>query len=99
MAEGQALREPTIIVIDVPSKRKRMLSLRVDDDALDTVDRYMRVHGLSSRTHVLSKLVEGFAAALKNASGELKEVRLVLRFEDGDGNQRFREVLLKMEPR
>lgn len=60
---------PRGIIIEIPLKpRKKMISLRVDEEALSTIDKFVARTGEYSRTLIITKLIEAFAEALKRVN-------------------------------
>lgn len=76
-------------------QRKRVISLRVDEYAVSVIDRYLASNALPTRTTVLSKLIEAFAAGLEGSTGRLEEVKISLVFNFGSTSLK-REVVIKI---
>ncbi|MEM1849501.1 MAG: hypothetical protein QXD40_00100 [Desulfurococcaceae archaeon] len=54
------------IIIEIPLKpRKRMISLRIDEDALMAVDKFVALTGEYSRTLLITKVIEALAEGLR----------------------------------
>jgi len=72
-------------VIEIPLKsKKRIVSLRVDEDALAVIDRFVARKGVGSRTLLISKLVEALAEGLKENPDNIDKVALTLRIGSKD---------------
>lgn len=84
MSDAEAL-ERTYIEIPLKS-RKRVVSLRVDESALLTIDRYVASRGIGSRTLLISRIVEGLAKGLEGVGeGLVEEIQLTLLYRNGSG--------------
>jgi len=75
--------KPTIIEIPLKSK-KRIVSLRVDEDALAVIDRFVARKGVGSRTLLISRLVEALAEGLKENPDNIDKVALTLKIGSKD---------------
>jgi hypothetical protein len=75
--------KPYIIEIPLKSK-KRIVSLRVDEDALAVIDRFVARKGVGSRTLLISKLVEALAEGLKENPDNIDKVALTIKIGSKD---------------
>lgn len=83
------------IIIEIPLKpRKKVISLRIDEDALTTIDKFVARTGEFSRTLIITKLVEAFAEALKNAN--YNAVQVTIRVVSGNSPS-FIEVVIPLK--
>ena len=84
------------IVVEIPLKpKKRTISLRVDEEAIAAIDKFVALSSGYSRTLILSKLVEGFAEGLKKLNYNASKVQLTLVDDNGSNNI---EVVLPLRP-
>ncbi|MEM4481479.1 MAG: hypothetical protein QXK88_00500 [Desulfurococcaceae archaeon] len=66
-------------IIEIPLKpRKRMISLRLDEDALIAIDKFVMSTGEYSRTLLMTKIIEALAEGLKRTG--YSAVSLELKF-------------------
>ncbi|MGB9827064.1 hypothetical protein IMZ38_05025 [Thermosphaera chiliense] len=72
-------------IIEIPLKsKKRVVSLRVDEDALAVIDKFVARKGMGSRTLLISKLVEALAEGLKQNPENIDKVALTLKIGSKD---------------
>ncbi|WP_440059394.1 hypothetical protein ACSU1N_06300 [Thermogladius sp. 4427co] len=76
-------------------QKKKVISVRAEEVAVDIIDRYLVSHGLPSRTMLLGKIVEAIAKGLDNANGRLREIRITLVFTS-PSQENSREVVIKL---
>lgn len=77
LGEGQAHRG---IIIEIPLKpRKRVISLRLDEEALNAIDKFVALTGEYSRTLLMTKVIEALAEGLKRTG--YHTINLELRFQ------------------
>ncbi|MEM4757009.1 MAG: hypothetical protein QW254_03100, partial [Desulfurococcaceae archaeon] len=77
--EKNALNLP-VNIIEIPLKpRKRMISLRINEDDLAVIDRFVASSCTVSRTLLLTRLIEAFAEGLRRANGDVSKVYLVFK--------------------
>jgi len=80
--------------IIIPIKpRKKMISLRLNEDDLAVIDKFVARHGAFSRTLVLTKLVEAFAEGIRRAGYCVCSVKLVFTRENSSGENEVSIVL------
>lgn len=74
------------IIIELPLKpRKKMVSIRVDEDVLITLDKYTAINGEVSRTLLLTKVVEAIAKGLKETNYNASRLELKFVVDDTNG--------------
>jgi len=83
------------IIIEIPLKpRKKMISLRIDEEALLALDKFTAICGEYSRTLFITKIIEAVAKGLKesNYKATILELNFIL---DGsnDNPSRVRIVI------
>ncbi|MGC8982174.1 MAG: hypothetical protein ACP5KA_00230 [Desulfurococcaceae archaeon] len=67
------------IIIEIPLRpRKRMISLRVDEGALASIDKFVAMTGEYSRTLVLTRLIEGLAEGLRRVNYNASSISIKL---------------------
>lgn len=65
------------IVIEIPLKpRKKMISLRIDEEALIAIDKFVARSGDYSRTLILTRLIEAFAEGLRRLNYNASKVQI-----------------------
>lgn len=85
------------VIIEIPLKpKKRMISLRIDEEALVAIDKFVARTGEFSRTLIITKLVEAFAEALKNANYNAVQVNIRVVSGNSPG---FVEVVIPLKTR
>ena len=79
LSDNAASKQPSKgLIIEIPLKpRKRMISLRIDEDSLLAIDKFIALTGEYSRTLFITKVIEALAEGLRRtdynaASLELK---------------------------
>lgn len=74
------------IIIELPLKpRKKMVSIRVDEDVLISLDRFTAINGEVSRTLLLTKVVEALAKGLKETNYNASRLELKFVVDDTNG--------------
>lgn len=73
-----------LIVLMLRSKKK-MISMRVDEEVLSIIDKFVARNNVGSRTLLLTRLVEGFANGIEVSGHEVKSITLV--FEKANGEE------------
>ncbi|MCY0868303.1 MAG: hypothetical protein OWQ48_03615 [Desulfurococcus sp.] len=69
-------------VIEIPLKpRKKMISLRVNEEDLEVIEKFVSKEGSISRTLLLTRLVEALAEGLRRTNGEVSSITLSFRKE------------------
>ncbi|AFL66754.1 hypothetical protein [Desulfurococcus amylolyticus] len=64
-------------VIEISLKpRKRMISLRVNEEDLEIIDKFAARQGSISRTLLLTRVMEALAEGLKRSNGEITSITL-----------------------
>ncbi|WP_448577272.1 hypothetical protein [Thermosphaera sp.] len=88
---AEAYRKPSsyepskTFIIEIPLKsKKRVVSLRVDEDALAVIDKFVAKRGFGSRTLLISRLVEALAEGLKENPENIDKVALTLKIGSKD---------------
>lgn len=65
------------MIIEIPLKpKKKMISLRIDEEALTAIDKFVARSGEYSRTLIITKLIEAFAEALKRVNYNAVQVNI-----------------------
>lgn len=75
-SEDSIVYSGNFIVIPI-KPRKKMISLRLSEDDLTVIDKFVARHGTFSRTLILTKLVEAFAEGIRRAGYCVSSVKLV----------------------
>jgi len=74
------------IIIELPLKpRKKMVSLRLDEDVLIILDRFTAINGEVSRTLLLTKVVEALAKGLKETNYNASRLELKFVVDGANG--------------
>jgi hypothetical protein len=74
------------IIIELPLKpRKKMVSLRLDEDVLIVLDKFTAINGEVSRTLLLTKVVEALAKGLKETNYSASRLELKFVVDDANG--------------
>ncbi|MEL9908481.1 MAG: hypothetical protein QXP97_04585 [Desulfurococcus sp.] len=64
-------------VIEISLKpRKRMISLRVNEEDLEIIDKFVARQGSISRTLLLTRVMEALAEGLRRSNGEITSITL-----------------------
>jgi len=86
-------------IIEIPLKpRKKMISLRLNEEDLLVIDKFVAKHGEYSRTLILTKLIEAFAEGLRRTGYCASSIWLVFTVEEG-GEKREVSVVLSLKSR
>lgn len=64
--------------------RKRIISLRVDEDAIRILDRFIATRGTVSRTLFISKIIEALAEGINIVGTDVKNIKLIVESEGGE---------------
>ncbi|MEM0506817.1 MAG: hypothetical protein QXW58_06145 [Thermosphaera sp.] len=71
-------------IVEIPLKsKKRVVSLRIDEDALAIIDKFVAKKGVGSRTLLISRLIEALAEGLKENPENIDKVALSIRSRSG----------------
>lgn len=73
------------LIVLMLRSRKKMISMRVDEDVLSVIDKFVARNKVGSRTLLLTRLVEAFANGIEVSGHDVKSVTLV--FEKGNGEE------------
>ncbi|ACL10971.1 hypothetical protein DKAM_0645 [Desulfurococcus amylolyticus 1221n] len=64
-------------VIEISLKpRKRMISLRVNEEDLEIIDKFVARQGSISRTLLLTRVMEALAEGVRRSNGEITSITL-----------------------
>lgn len=74
------------IFIEIPLKpRKKMISLRIDEEALLALDKFITATGEYTRTLLITKVIEALAKGLKETNYNASRLELRFFYENSSG--------------
>jgi hypothetical protein len=85
LGEDRVFYSGNFIVIPI-KPRKRMVSLRLSEDDLATIEKFVIKHGACSRTLVLTKLIEAFAEGIRRSGYCVSSVKLEFVRKNGENS-------------
>lgn len=88
------------IVIEIPLKpRKKMISLRIDEEALIVLDRFTAIYGEYSRTLLITKVIEALAKGLKETDYKACKLQLNFIVEESNGSSNKVSIVIPLRSR
>lgn len=87
------------IVIEIPLKpKKRMISLRINEEALATIDKFVALTGEYSRTLLITKVIEALAEGLRRTGLTASSLELRFTVKSPDKNEGESKVISVVIP-
>lgn len=89
LSDGNSVSPPGSIIIELPLKpKKKMISLRLDEETLFILDKFIAYTGEYTRTLLIKKVVEALAKGLRESGYRASklELRFIISNSNGDNS-------------
>ena len=81
-------------IIEIPLRpRKRMISLRINEDSLVAIDKFVALTGEYSRTLLITKIIEALAEGLKRSDFDSSALELRFHINESKNNSTISIVI------
>lgn len=85
------------IVIEIPLKpRKKVITLRIDEETLFILDKFIAYTGEYSRTLLLKKVIEALAKGLRESGYKANKLEMKFQVGNSNGNDNYVSIVIPL---